>query len=178
MNRYPADCRHAVSGKMIFFALSVLSFSTLMMIASSVAQSNQPSGAQSKPPSGGQAIKDSDLQQFAGTWEAKFKDKVFQTLKLEKRDGKLTGTMSRGNIAVNDQGELTNAEVLEGESTIVEAKAVLGVLLFTTKRNDEEETSQFEMKLTGVDEAELTFVGIPESSVVKPWKLQRVKTER
>ena len=37
---------------------------------------------------------DADLQQFVGTWHARFKGKTFLTINLEKQQGNLTGTAS------------------------------------------------------------------------------------
>ena len=55
-----------------------------------------------------------DLQQFVGTWQAKFKGKIFQTIKLEKKQGKLTATVSHANVGVDpESGELTDVKVLD-----------------------------------------------------------------
>src|SRR4029077_14061527 len=88
---------------------------------------------------------DADLHPFVGTWQAKFRGKIFQTIKLEKKHDKLTGTVSHANISVDPKsGELTEVEVLDGSDAIVEAKLTSGILRIT-----EEDDIQFEMKLTG-----------------------------
>jgi beta-lactamase regulating signal transducer with metallopeptidase domain len=120
---------------------------------------------------------DADLQAFVGTWQAKFKGKTFQTIKLAKKQDALTGTVSHTDINVDPKtGELTDVEVGEGEDAIDEVKLTRGTLLITSQ------DVQFEMKLTGADQAQLQVV-IPREvvrtvPVVKPWKLERVKASQ
>ena len=167
MNRNLARRRnHTMSAKTRFNVFSVLLFSALVAISGTFAQESKPSS------------KEVDPQAYVGTWEARFNDKVFQTIKLENSQGKITGTVSRGNVGVNDQGELISAEALEGTDPIIEAKAGSGVLHLTTKPKDKDESDQFEIKLTGTDTAEVRIVGIPEGEKIKPWKLERVKTSK
>jgi len=116
-----------------------------------------------------------ELQPFVGTWQAKFKGKVFQTIKLNKNQDKLTGTVSHADISVDPKtGELTDVDVLDGSDAIVEATLTNGTLLIT-----EQDGTQFEMKVTGTDEAELHIVippdAVEEVPAAKPWKLERVK---
>jgi len=117
---------------------------------------------------------DADLQAFVGTWQAKFKGKTFQTIKLAKKQGALTGTVSHADIIVDPKsGELTDVKAPAGDDTITEAKLTNGTLLITS------EDVQFEMKLTGANQAQLQVVIPPEVTgtvpAVKPWKLVRVK---
>jgi hypothetical protein len=116
-----------------------------------------------------------ELQPFVGTWQAKFKGKVFQTIKLEKNQDKLTGTVSHADINVDPKsGELTDVNVLDGSDAIVEAKLTNGTLLITVH-----DGIQFKMKVTGTDEADLQIVippdAVEEVPAAKPWKLERVK---
>jgi hypothetical protein len=116
------------------------------------------------------------IQAFVGTWQARFKGKVFQTIKLEKNQGKLTGTVSfHVDITVDPKsGELTDVVVRDaGSDSIVETKFTGDALLIT------EQDIQFKMKITGSDEADLQIV-IPQDTdepvpPAKPWKLERVK---
>ncbi len=122
-----------------------------------------------------------DLQEFVGTWHAKFKGKTFMTVKLEKQNGKLTGSVSHGQVGVDEKtGEMTDAEERDGSDPIVEAKLTGGVLRITTKEEDSHETLQSEMKLTGIDQAEIRLLLPPEESVppFKPWKLERAKVAK
>jgi hypothetical protein len=119
-----------------------------------------------------------NLQPFVGTWQATFKGKIFQTIKLEKKQDKLTGTVKfHANIKVDPKsGELTDVEVLDGSDAIVE-EAVLtnGILRIT-----EEDDIQFDMKVTGTDQAQLQIVIPPDAAgqipTPKPWKLERAKS--
>ena len=117
--------------------------------------------------------RDADLQPFVGTWQAKFKGKIFETIKLEKKQDKLTGTVSHADVNVDPKnGDLTGVEVLDGSDAIVEAKLTGGILRIT-----EEDDLQFEMKITGADQAQLQVVMPPDSPTVKPWKLERVASQ-
>jgi len=119
---------------------------------------------------------DADLQAFVGTWQAKFKGKTFQTIKLAKKQGALTGTVSHADIIVDPKtGELTDVKAPGGDDDpISEAKLTNGRLLITSY-----EDVQFEMKLTGANQAQLQVVIPPEVAgtvpPVKPWKLERLK---
>ncbi len=112
------------------------------------------------------------LQQFVGTWQAKFKGKIFETIVLNNQDGKITGTVSRGEIQLNDNGELTSAEQNGGTDPIIEAK-VIGKTLLITCKDEDGDSIQAEIKLTGDRQAELQMVTPPNVSAPKPWKLER-----
>ena len=119
----------------------------------------------------------SELEPFVGTWQAKFKGKVFQTIKLEKNQDNLTGTVSfHVDITVDPKsGELTDVVVRDdGSDAIVGTKLTDGALLIT------EQDIQFKMKITGTDEADLQIVIPPDAGeevpAAKPWKLERVKS--
>jgi hypothetical protein len=119
---------------------------------------------------------DGDLQQFVGTWQAKFKGKIFQTIKLEIKQGKLTGTVSHANVGVDQSGELTDVEILDGSDAITEAKLTSGLLRIT-----EEDAIQFEMKIIGANQAQIQIVIPPAEAgqvptAPKPWKLERSKS--
>ena len=123
-----------------------------------------------------------DLKQFAGTWEGKFQGKTFVTLKLAAKDGKISGTVSRFNIEMSPTGELTDASPSDGEDAISDTAPDGKVLHLITKAkgevsaggNDSEESIQYDMKLTGKDQAELQIVGAPPGMPAPaPWKLER-----
>ena len=125
------------------------------------------------------ASTETDLQQFVGTWHAQFQGKTFLTIKLEKHDGKLTGTASHADVQLDRDGELTSAEEQDAADP-VEAKLENGKLHITIKEQDSQDTFQCEMKLTGTDQAQLQVVIPPDvgSEVPrpKPWKMQRAKS--
>jgi hypothetical protein len=123
---------------------------------------------------------DADLQQFVGTWHAKFKSKTFLTINLAMQQGKLTGTASHGRVGTNDLGELTDAQELEGSDPIEDAKLMNGILHITTKDGDSKEITQFEMKIIGANQAQIQIV-IPAAEAgqvppIKPWTLERAKS--
>lgn len=112
---------------------------------------------------------------FAGVWEAKFKDRVFCVLKVDM-DDKITGTLSPGRITVNDEGDITDAEPSTPEPSgkdlpILNPKVRDNTLSFVWKEDDEEAT-QFEMKITGKGEAELRLLNT-EGHALKPIRLKR-----
>jgi len=115
------------------------------------------------------------LQQFAGTWQARFDGKIFQTITLEMHEGQLTGTASGVHIELSKTGELTQAEATGANDQIAEARLTGKTLLFTIKEKNSADTVQFEMTLTGTDQAEIRLVAPPEAGSPKPWKAQRTK---
>jgi Zn-dependent protease with chaperone function len=117
--------------------------------------------------------RDAGLQPFVGTWQAKFKGEVFATIKLEKKQDKLTGTVSHFDVNVDPRnGETARVEVHDGSDAIVEAKLTGGILRIT-----EEDDLQFDMKITGADQAQLQVVVPLDSPTVKPWKLERAASQ-
>ena len=123
-----------------------------------------------------------DLQRFSGTWEVKFKDKVFVSLKLVAKDCKISGTVSRVNIQISPSGILTDASALAGEDVISETTPEGTVLRVNTKAKghvrtlagDSEELIQYDMRLTSREQAELQIVGSPtRMPAPAPWKLER-----
>jgi beta-lactamase regulating signal transducer with metallopeptidase domain len=116
-----------------------------------------------------------DLQPFVGTWHAQFKGRTFLTVNLQKQQGKLTGTLSHADIQVDKDGELTSAEEHEGSDPIAEAKLTSGILHIITKEETSQDTIEFEMKITGTDQAALRVLAPPDVPVPKPWKLERAK---
>jgi hypothetical protein len=119
-----------------------------------------------------------DLNPFVGTWHAQFKGKSFLTINLQMQHGKLTGNVSHTDVQVGKDGELTSAEEQEGSNPIVEAKLTSGILHIITKEETSQDTIEFEMKLTGTDQAELRVFAPPDVPAPKPWKLERVKDGR
>ena len=59
------------------------------------------------------------LSDYEGTWQSSFQGKPFMTIKLVEKDGKLTGSVSHGNMETGPNGELTNAEAEPAESEVV-----------------------------------------------------------
>jgi len=113
-------------------------------------------------------------QAFAGTWQAQFQGKTFVTIKLEDQNGKLAGSISHSQIQLDNQGELTSAEAQDGEDAFTEIKVSDKVLHLTSKGANGQDTTQYEMELTGTDEATLKFVGLSSGvTAPKPWTLHK-----
>jgi len=151
--------------------VSVLSVSAASLFAVSQTINKPPGEIKSR-------VTDPKGDQFVGTWHAEFKGKTFLTIKLEKRQDKLTGTASQFDIKLDDTGELTSAEELDGSNPIVEAKLTNGMLRITLKDEDSQDTLQCEMKLTGTDQAELRLLVPPDVPKPKWWKLLRAKDDQ
>ena len=100
-------------------------------------------------------------KRFAGTWEAKFKDKVICTINLEAANP-LSGTMRACNINVNGEGELIKPEESDDKTDpMLDPKLQGDTLSYSVKDADGGEPMKFELKLTGEGRAELTFVNAP-----------------
>src|ERR1700691_2700347 len=72
---------------------------------------------------------DANLQPFVGTWQARFKGKVFETIKLGKQQGKLPGGGGAAAFEVDKDGELTSAHAIDSidPDPIVEATLASGM---------------------------------------------------
>ncbi len=114
-------------------------------------------------------------RQFVGTWHAEFKGKTFLTIKLEKQEDKLIGTVSHADIQLSNAGELTSAEERDGSSPIIETKVTNGILRITSKDDESQDMIECELKLTGTDQAELRMLVPPDVPKPKWWKLVRTK---
>jgi len=115
---------------------------------------------------------DADAQKkFAGTWEAKFKDKVICTIKL-KAGEKISGQMEACSISVDSNGDLQEQESNEPRdepSPLLNPKIQGDILTFENK--DDDDVVKFEMKLTGEGQAELRILEAPVR--VKPIPFKR-----
>jgi hypothetical protein len=114
---------------------------------------------------------------FVGTWNATFKGKIFATIKLEERQGKLVGTVRGATIQLDSNGKLTSAHAIDSNepSPILDAKFASGVLRISAKETNSADTVQFEMRITGTDEGELRLLAPPEVTAPKPWKVERAR---
>jgi hypothetical protein len=112
-----------------------------------------------------------DGKAYAGVWEGRFKDSVFCVLRIEAGD-KITGTLSAGNIKMNDEGDLVEAEGSEKDFPILNPKLYEDRLTFDWKDEGDDTAVKFEMKLTGTGKAGLRVV-FDEYRSFKPWLLTR-----
>lgn len=114
---------------------------------------------------------DADAQKkFAGTWEAKFKDKVICTIKL-KAGEKISGEMVACSISVDGNGDLQeqdSSEPPDKPSPLLTPKIQGDILTFEDK--DDDDVLKFEMKLTGDGQAELRILETPVPIKPIPFK--------
>ncbi len=100
-------------------------------------------------------------KRFAGTWEARFKDKVICTINLEVGDP-LSGNMHACNVNVNADGDLIEPEGSDDKTDpILDPKLQGDTLSYSVKDEDGGEPLRFQLKLTGERRAELTFLNAP-----------------
>jgi hypothetical protein len=108
------------------------------------------------------AGQDAEAQKkFAGTWEAKFKDKVICTIRLKASDP-ISGETDACNINVDANGDLQEPESTgqpDAPSPILNPKLQGDTLTFEEKDGDD--VLKFEMKLTGDGQAELRILDAP-----------------
>jgi hypothetical protein len=100
-------------------------------------------------------------KKFAGTWEAKFKDKVICTIRLKAGD-QISGETAACNINVDANGDLQEPESTDqpdSPSPILNAKLHGETLNFEEKDGDD--VLKFEMKLAGDGQAELRILDAP-----------------
>ena len=100
-------------------------------------------------------------KKFAGTWEAKWKDKVICTLRL-KAGEHISGEMEACNINADANGDLQEPEPSDHSdppSPIVNAKLEGDTLRFEIKVDDD--ALKFEMKLLGDGRAEVKILDSP-----------------
>ena len=110
-------------------------------------------------------------KRFAGTWEAKFKDKVICTINLEVADP-LSGNMHACNVNVNEDGDLIEPEGSDDKTDpILDPKLQGDTLSYSVKDEDGGEPLKFELKLTGEGRAELTFLNAPVK--MKPIRFEK-----
>lgn len=128
-----------------------------------------------------------DAAHFSGTWEGKFKGKTFVTVILTSKDGKVSGTVSRLSLEIDENGNVTEASALDGKDEIAETTPQGNMLRLSTKAKgkvdtasgESDESIQYDMTLTGENEAELQIAGTPPGiSPPKPWKLERTASSK
>jgi hypothetical protein len=118
------------------------------------------------------AGQDAEAQKkFAGTWEAKWKDKVVCTITL-KAGVQITGETIACNIHVDANGDLEEPESTSSGGTpapILNAKLQGDTLTF--QEEGDGEVIKFEMKLLGGGRAELKILDAPV--LIKPIRFDR-----
>jgi hypothetical protein len=117
------------------------------------------------------AAQDAEAQKkFAGTWEAKFKDKVICTIRV-KAGEQISGEMADCNISVDGNGDLQEPESTDHDKPepMLNPKLQGDILSFESK--DDDDVLRFEMKLVSEGKAELRILDAPMP--VKPIHFER-----
>ena len=105
-------------------------------------------------------------KKFAGTWEAKFKDKVICTIRLTAGEP-MSGETAACSINIDGNGDLQESESTDAPDTpspILNPKLHDDTLTFEEKDGDD--VLKFEMKLVGEGQAELKILDSP--ALIKP----------
>jgi hypothetical protein len=108
------------------------------------------------------AAQNADTQkQFAGTWEAKFADKVICTIRVKAGDA-ISGETADCSINVDENGDLKEPDSTDRPdkpSPMLNPKVHGDTLTFEEKDGDD--VLKFEMKVVGDGQAELQILGAP-----------------
>ena len=119
-------------------------------------------------------------QRFAGTWMADHAGTTYVRLVLRGADDALSGTLSLGDVQVDDRGEVKTVTAVKSAAPVFDVR-VNGEVL-SLARKDGADTDRFEVRLTGADSAELMFslseadrqaAGVPS---VRPFRLTRSRS--
>jgi hypothetical protein len=110
-------------------------------------------------------------KKFAGTWDAKFKDKVICTIRVKVGE-QISGEMADCSISIDGNGDLQEPESTDHADKVdpmLNPKLQGDTLSFENKDGDD--VLKFEMKLVGEGKAELRIVEAPMP--VKPIRFER-----
>ena len=113
---------------------------------------------------------------FGGTWKAAKNGKVFFLLKIAVDHDKMAGTVSLGDVKVDEKGYV--AEVISeaaDEQPLIEPKFADGKFSFSAK--EEDEIVSFEFVLLSVTRGELKYLTTPGDTPVPPLILVRQRAK-
>jgi len=115
---------------------------------------------------------DVDAQKkFAGTWEARFKDKVICTIRVKAGEA-ISGETAGCSISVDENGDLKEPDPADRPDTpspMLNPKVHGDTLSFEEKDGDD--VLKFEMKVVGDGQAELRILNSPVP--IKPIQFAR-----
>lgn len=118
------------------------------------------------------AAQDAEAQKrFAGTWEAKYKDKVICTIRVNAGEP-ISGETADCSISVDENGDLKepdSADRPDEPSPMLNPKVQGYTLTFEEKDGDD--VLKFKMKVVGDGQAELTILNSPVP--LKPIRFER-----
>jgi hypothetical protein len=118
-----------------------------------------------------------DPQAFAGVWRGTFAGLTFLALDLRCTVDGLEGTMSVGEIEIDERGALQNVTAAENPEPLLNLRIVDQRLLF--ERQGDSGTDHFEFRLKGIESAQLTpsvreDVRAAGASAIAPFNLRKV----
>ena len=123
-----------------------------------------------------------DLKQFAGTWECKYKGRAFFTLRMAVKDGVLGGTAVHSTRVAWVDGELIPGTDETAQDRIFDTHASgQELLLKIADGPNVADPISLSFKLTGKDEAEVMPLVDQQGDVpppTKPWHFQRVSDSK
>ena len=109
-------------------------------------------------------------KKFAGTWEAKFKDKVICTIQVTAGE-QISGELAACSISIDGNGDLQEPESTDHDKPepMLNPKLQGDTLTFESK--DDDDVLKFEMKVVGNEKAELRILETPMP--IKPIRFER-----
>ena len=109
-------------------------------------------------------------KKLAGTWEAKFKDKVICTIRVTAGE-QISGELAACSISIDGNGDLQEPESTDHDKPepMLNPKLQGDTLTFESK--DDDDVLKFEMKLVGNEKAELRILETPMP--IKPIRFER-----
>jgi hypothetical protein len=118
-----------------------------------------------------------ELEQFAGTWEAKYQGTTFFTLHLKLTNGSLGGTCVHNDRLAWVDGELIPTGSEFSTEKILEASSSGKKLLMKIGNENSSDGFPLEFTLTAPGRAEAKITAPSDSGTPpqkKPWRLQRI----
>ena len=97
------------------------------------------------------------VEAYAGSWIAEFGGKTFVRLELSASNGSLEGRIAIGNIQVDEQGRVKEAEDAPNTLTPV-SELMMGQAMLSFAHKDGNDTDRFSMRLGSGGRADLEFV--------------------
>jgi hypothetical protein len=116
---------------------------------------------------------DDAARKLTGTWEAKFHNTVFSVLKLEMNGDAITGTLSAGNIQVDQDGALVGALPTDEVHPIFKPRIEAGGLLFEWSDAPGENRLKLQLKIVSDNRAELRFLTAPGGGKIQPFQFAK-----
>lgn len=113
------------------------------------------------------------LSSFAGTWKAEFHKQTWLVLTLTAAKDSLSGSLAHSvQISADDKGEITSVGDEMSTDTIASV-ALQGATLHITARDEEGNSGEYTLALTGADKADLQPVSGSPTGAPKPFHLKR-----